>query len=220
MVQAAGSFDESLKSVEDWDFWIRAVKAGGRQKIISEFLVYYRYSKNSMSRNPFVMFDALKTVIERAPRKDNRITIESSLNKEFDFDTKEVLTTVLIRSVGVGVMQGMIAETITFFKKFTNKPIEKYSPQDFEQMCSYLSFRYWYSRSDIKEVFEIIYPNYILFFKAIEYNDSLTKKALYYIFKRHFFYKNIYRYGKLSGRIFNYMFRFYNEKIMTKLYNG
>ena len=215
LVEAAGSFDETLKSVEDWDFWTRAVKAGGKQKIIPDILVYYRYSKNSMSRNPFVMFDALKTVIDRGPKKDNRITIESSLNTDYDFDTKEVLNKVLIRSMGVGVMQGRIDETTTFFKKFNNVPLEKYKPQDFEEMCSYLSFRYWYSRSDIKEVFELIYPNFILFFKSIGYDYFFTKRALYFIFKRHLFYRNIYSYGKTTGKFINYMLRFYNEKIIA-----
>ena len=215
LVEAAGSFDETLKSVEDWDFWTRAVKAGGKQKIIPDILVYYRYSKNSMSRNPFVMFDALKTVIDRGPKKDNRITIESSLNTDYDFDTQEVLNKVLIRSMGVGVMQGRIDETITFFKKFNNVPLEKYKPQDFEEMCSYLSFRYWYSRSDIKEVFELIYPNFILFFKSIGYDYFFTKRALYFIFKRHLFYRNIYSYGKTTGKFINYMLRFYNEKIIA-----
>ena len=70
-----------MKSVEDWDFWMRAVKAGGTQKIIPENLVYYRYAKNSMSRDGFVMFDALKKVIERGPKTDVRITIESDFNK-------------------------------------------------------------------------------------------------------------------------------------------
>ena len=212
LTEAAGLFDETLKSVEDWDFWARAVKAGGKQKTMPDVLVYYRYSKNSMSRNPFVMFNALKTVIERGPVKDNRITIDSSFNKDYNFDTQEVLNKVLIRSIGVGVMQGNIDETLSFFKKYTNKPLEKYKPQDFEQMCSYLSFRYWYSRPDIKEVFENIYPNFETFLRKAGYGKSFRKKALYAIFKRHLYYKNNYRYGNQLGRAFNFIIRKYNEK--------
>lgn len=212
-----GGFDENLKSVEDWDFWLRAVKAGGKQKIIQQHLVYYRYSKNSMSRNPFVMFDALKTVINRGPKYDARIKNDSIFNKNYDFDIKRVLQDMLVRSVGVGVMQGNIKENLAFFSKETIQPLPNYKPQDFEIMCSYLSFRYWYSESDIKEVFSVIRPHFLMFFKIAGYSDSFSKKALYCIFKRHLYYKNIYRYGKKMGSSLNFITRNYNEKILLKI---
>lgn len=206
-----GAFDETLKSVEDWDYWMRAIKAGASIKIIPDSLVYYRYAKGSMSRNPFVLYDALKTVISRGPKKDERIVIESPFNKDYDFDTSRVLQNVLIRSLGVGVMQGNISETLAFFKTETSKPLIDYKPEEFETMCSYLSFRYWYSRSDITEVFTKIYPNFVNFFKEAGYNTLFTRKALFSIFKRHLFYKNKYVYGKAIGGLFNIVMRNKNK---------
>ncbi len=214
IIESIGFFDESLKSVEDWDFWMRAVKAGCTIEIISDPLVYYRYSKNSMSRDPFVLYNALKIVISRGPKKDNRIVIESSLNKDYSFDINSVLQKVLIRSLGVGIMQGKIKKSLEFFKLETSKDLSQHKSIEFELMCSYLSFRYWYGKSDIEEVFSQYYPNFERFFDEAGYNKSFKRKALYYIFKRHLFHKNINSYGKNLGRIFNSFIRNFNEKLV------
>jgi glycosyltransferase involved in cell wall biosynthesis len=214
LVEKIGFFDESLKSVEDWDFWMRAVKVGCTIEILSNPLVYYRYSKNSMSRDPFVMYESLKTVISRGPKKDKRILVANKLNQDYEFDTTRVLEKVLLRSLGVAVMQGKIQESLDFLRSESKKEMNQFHSKEFELMCSYLSFRYWYSKSDIEEVFTLYYPNFIHFFDEAGYSKSFKRKALYYIFKRHLFHRNINSYGKNLGRFFNSIIRNFNEKIV------
>jgi glycosyltransferase involved in cell wall biosynthesis len=48
-----GGYDENLKSFEDWEFWIRALKDGGHHYEINEVLYYYRKHKSESLSNRF-----------------------------------------------------------------------------------------------------------------------------------------------------------------------
>jgi glycosyltransferase involved in cell wall biosynthesis len=202
-----GNFDVSLKSAEDWDYWIRAAKAGAKLVLIQEPLVYYRYARNSMSRNAFVMFEALKMVIARIPFKDERIVVPSTYNNTIaNFDTSIVLKTVLIRSVGISIMQGKINESVVFFKENCSSDWKHFSPADYAIMCSSSTFRYWYDRKDIEEVLQKLPIHYKRFFEALGYDEKFVQKALFHIFKRHLFLRNQHKYGKWIGALFNKLF--------------
>jgi glycosyltransferase involved in cell wall biosynthesis len=206
-IDAIGYFDETLKSLEDWDYWLRIAKTGASHSIISHPLVYYRYVRNSMSRNAKVMYESFKTVALRAPLKDSRINIDSAVNLNYNFETSLVLQEALIRMLGVNLMQGKIEDSVQFFKDNTSKNISAYTPNQFEMMCSYLSFRYWYTREDIKNVIDNLVPNFNNFFQKLGYDELFINQALYHIFKRHYFYLNNYKYGKIIGGLKNYLLR-------------
>lgn len=202
-----GPFDITLKSLEDWDYWIRTAKCGAKIKTIQESLVYYRYVKNSMSRNAFVMYESYKTVASRAPHYDNRLPIDAQGNKQYNINLQPSLNGALIRMLGVSIMQGKIDESIAFFKQESSKPIYAYSPIQFEEMCSYLSFRYWYSKADIDYVLNELYPLFKQFFKSMGCKSGFISEAMYHIFKRHLYYRNINKYGRWIGSLVNYILR-------------
>lgn len=51
--ERVGGYDENLKSFEDWEFWIRALKDGGVHYEINEVLYYYRKHKSDSLSNRF-----------------------------------------------------------------------------------------------------------------------------------------------------------------------
>lgn len=54
-VLRAGLFDESLRSAEDFDMWLRIVQQGGRIKYHNKVLVKYRRHSTSLSADPVWM---------------------------------------------------------------------------------------------------------------------------------------------------------------------
>ena len=65
-LEAAGLYDESLGSVEDFDLWLRLVAAGARLDYTREVLVRYRRVANSLSSNETRMLQDGITTLNKA----------------------------------------------------------------------------------------------------------------------------------------------------------
>jgi glycosyltransferase involved in cell wall biosynthesis len=65
-VDAAGFFDEQLKSCEDWDYWLRIAILGYRFVHVPGIFAYYERQPYSMSRNYPVMIRSARTVLAKA----------------------------------------------------------------------------------------------------------------------------------------------------------
>ena len=61
-----GGFDEDLRSSEDFDFWLRVVKAGGRISYHRRVLARYRKRRGSLSSDPVWMCEHILAVFEKA----------------------------------------------------------------------------------------------------------------------------------------------------------
>lgn len=202
-----GIFDIRLKSLEDWDFWIRAAKCGASVKYLDVPLVYYRYVNNSMSRNAFVMYHSFKEVAQRASKKDDRIAESALNNNKNDYDNSLTIQNALLRMLGVSIMQGKISESVVFFEKETSIALKDITIDQFDHMCSYLTFRYWYQPMEIKEVLEVVRPRFDDFFSRFDLTDKHKNKILFVVFKRHLFIHNINKFGNVFGRVKNYFLR-------------
>ena len=67
-VERVGMFDETLRSIEDFDLWLRIVKAGGRIAYHRRVLARYRKRRGSLSANPASMYEKALVVFDKAAR--------------------------------------------------------------------------------------------------------------------------------------------------------
>ena len=194
----AGEFDVELKSAEDWDFWIRVAKMGVERYTIREPWVAYRYSSNSMSRNPWRMYENTVKVIERIPNIDNRILRVSEWNTEMDFDLKEAVKTRFIQCLGLCIMQGKIVEALEYFRREGRIYHFLYKPEEFRHMNSFMTFRHWYRREDVDMVLEKYPELYHQFFKQTYFSESFQQACISSIFEFHQKNQNQFRWGILG----------------------
>jgi glycosyltransferase involved in cell wall biosynthesis len=64
-LERAGLFDDSLRSCEDFDMWLRCVKSGSRIIYHDDVLVRYRVRGDSLSADPVWMYDHARRVLEK-----------------------------------------------------------------------------------------------------------------------------------------------------------
>lgn len=61
-----GTFDESLKTCEDWDLWIRFISAGERVGLVGEPLAFYRVRRGSLSYERANLYPDMLKILGRA----------------------------------------------------------------------------------------------------------------------------------------------------------
>ena len=69
VLESAGLFDESLRSSEDFDMWLRIVHAGGRIGYHRRSLVRSRLRRDSLSANGVSMCQHIVRVLDKAARE-------------------------------------------------------------------------------------------------------------------------------------------------------
>ena len=80
----AGLFDESLRSVEDFDLWLRVIKQGGRIAYHREVLARYRRRQGSLTANPIWLSEHVLKVLRKVEQTmdltpSERITLDNQL---------------------------------------------------------------------------------------------------------------------------------------------
>jgi len=73
LVESVGGFDESLRTSEDWDLWVRLARAGTRFGCVPEILAAYRLRPTSASAVAHQIFHDLMRVVERVHGPDPRV---------------------------------------------------------------------------------------------------------------------------------------------------
>ena len=73
LIKAVGGFDVELECCEDWDLWIRLVRAGGQFRAMPQVLAYYRMRSGSLSTISDAVIANARTVQQRIRSSDPRV---------------------------------------------------------------------------------------------------------------------------------------------------
>lgn len=201
--ESLGGFDNSLKSCEDWDFWICAGKMGARIDSISETLVAYRYVPHSMSRNPLVMYEALTEVSRRAGKSDERFPKDAPYNHAAELDYPSIQKKHLIRMLGVMLYQGKAWEAAEWYAKEKKVWMWEEEDTDWKGLSSYLSWGYFFDSDQIEKLITQTASGLAIFFKLLGYSPAKSQSLIKMIFEPQLKRKNHLNYGKLLGGVKN-----------------
>ena len=91
VIRAAGMFDESIRSCEDFDLWLRIVKNGGRIVYHRRPLVLYRRHEQSLSSDRVWMTRHLLAVYEKSASAFNLTPAETEIINEQLTSTRAML---------------------------------------------------------------------------------------------------------------------------------
>lgn len=194
-----GGFDTSLKSCEDWDFWIRAGKMGAKLKFTPVIGVGYRYVSSSMSRNPEVMYEALTEVSKRAGKVDDRLPLTARFNKVYDINLQEEKKKHFFQSLGVILHKNKVSEAFSWFEIEKSKNSWDVKDGDFESMSSYLSWRYFNNLILIEKLELSLIPSLHQFFERVGFRKARSKKLVRKLLKPQLMLKNHIKYGRILG---------------------
>ena len=67
----AGMFDESLRSVEDFDLWLRVIKCGGRIAYHRDVLARYRRRSGSLTADPIWLSEHILEVLRKVRQRED-----------------------------------------------------------------------------------------------------------------------------------------------------
>lgn len=69
VIEKAGFFNEELRAVEDWEFWLRVAYCGFRFYFMGEVLCLYRQHESTLTKNRVLIMENKIHVIENASQK-------------------------------------------------------------------------------------------------------------------------------------------------------
>jgi glycosyltransferase involved in cell wall biosynthesis len=201
IVKDVGYFDLTLKSCEDWDYWMRTTEFENNILKIQQPLVAYRMNENSMSKNSFVLYDAMKLVSVKGYNLVLTKANNSILNtSKIIFNTH--IKKKLAMCLGVAICQTKIVEAVRLYEQEVKQEALQFQVNDFKQMSSYLTFRYQTDKISVVTILTKYKELFRQFFKAIGFSKSTTDKCIWLIFSKHYYLEYTDKFGFLGKLIF------------------